>query len=148
MNFKVSFNFISLLQKAKDISSPADNAIFKSRPQPIECNIGCVAILLKPNVANILLFNFCEQKFVHHGAITIAVDCNGLSLAIFEEKWPNYASGPNSSPNNNSFRVHRLFNVCVRVFCAPNAFACVHIRQDQKRTSFEKIFFCQNQHLL
>ena len=22
----------------------------------------------------------------------IAIDCNGLSLFIFEEKWPNYAS--------------------------------------------------------
>ena len=41
--------------------------------------------LLEPNVANILLFNFCEQKFVQHGPITIAIDCNGLSLLFFEE---------------------------------------------------------------
>ena len=33
-------------------------------------------VLLKPNVANILLFNFYEQKSVHHGPITIATDCN------------------------------------------------------------------------
>ena len=33
-----------------------------------------VAVLLKPNVANILLFNFCEQKFVQHGPIMIAND--------------------------------------------------------------------------
>ena len=44
------------------------------------------AVLLKLNVANILLFNFCEQIFVQHGPITIAIDCNGLSLIIFEEK--------------------------------------------------------------
>ena len=33
----------------------------------IECSFGCVAhsvVLLKPNVANIILFNFCEQKLV------------------------------------------------------------------------------------
>ena len=48
--------------------------------------------LLKPNVANILLFNFCEQKFVQYSPITIAIDYKGLSLRIFEEKWPNYAS--------------------------------------------------------
>ena len=71
---------------------------------------------LKPNV-----FNFCEQKFVQHGPITIAIDCNGLSFLIFEEKWPNYASGPKSAPNSDSFWVRRLFNICVRVFCAPNA---------------------------
>ena len=79
------------------------------------------AFLLKPNVANILLFNFCEQKFVQLGPITIAIDCNGLSLLIFEEKCPNYVSGPKSAPNSNSFRERRLFNVCVWVFCAPNA---------------------------
>ena len=57
------------------ISSAADNAIFKKRAQNI---------LLKPNVANIFLFNFCEQKFVQHDPITIAIDCIGLSLIIFE----------------------------------------------------------------
>ena len=43
-----------------DISSAADNAIFKNRAQKIECSFGSVArnaILLKPNVANIILFN-------------------------------------------------------------------------------------------
>ena len=107
-----------------DISSAADNMIFKNRKQNIECSFGCVtrsAILLKTNVANILLFNFCEQKFVQHGPITIVVDCNDLSLLMFEEKWPNYASGPKAAPNSDSFRMCRLFNVCVQVFCAPNA---------------------------
>ena len=73
------------------------------------------AILLKPNVANILLFNFCEQKFIQHGTITIAIECNGLSLLIFEEKCQNYASGPKSAPNSDSFWVRRLFNVCVNL---------------------------------
>ena len=105
-------------------TSEADNAIFKNRAQNIEYNFGCVAhsaILLKPNVANIILFNFCEQKFVQHGPITIAIDCKGLYLLIFKEKWPNYASGSKSAPNSNSFWVRWLFNVCVRVFYVPNA---------------------------
>ena len=42
-------------------------------------------------------------KFVQHGPITIAIDCSGLFLFIFEEKWPNYASGPKSAPNSDSF---------------------------------------------
>ena len=95
-------------KKPNDISSAADNAIFKNRAQNIEFSFGCVArsaVLLKPNVANILLFNFCEQKFVQHGPITIALDCNGLSLLIFEEKWPNYASGPKSAPNSAFVRI-------------------------------------------
>ena len=79
------------------------------------------AVLLKQNVANILLFNFCEQKFVQHGPITIAIHCNGLFLLIFEEKWLNYASGQKFASNSDSFRVRQLFNVSVRIFCAPNA---------------------------
>ena len=106
-----------------DISFAADNAIVKNRVQNIECNFGCVArsaVLLKPNVANILLFKFFEQKFMQHGPITVAIHYNGLFLLIFEEKWPNYSSGPKSAPNRDSFWVRRLFNVCVQVFCAPN----------------------------
>ena len=67
--------------------------------QNIECNLG--AVLLKSNVANILLFNFYEQKFVHHGPIMIAIDCHGLSLLIFEQKLPNYVSGPKSAANSD-----------------------------------------------
>ena len=72
-----------------DISYAADNVIFKNRAQNIECGFGCVArsaVILKLIVANVLLFSFCEQKLVQHGAITIAVDCNDLSLLIFEKK--------------------------------------------------------------
>ena len=74
-----------------DISASADNAIFKNRAQNNECSFGCVArstALLKPNVVNILFFNFCEQNFVQNASITIIIDCKGLSLHIFEEKWP------------------------------------------------------------
>ena len=70
-----------------DISSAADNAIFKNRAQYIECSFGCVAhsaVLLKPNVANILLFNFCEQKFFQHGPIRIAID--SFSPCSFSKK--------------------------------------------------------------
>ena len=67
-----------------DISSAADNAILKNSVQNIECSFGCVArsaVLLKPNVAYILLFNFCEQKFVQHGPITIALTASPCSFS-------------------------------------------------------------------
>ena len=104
--------------------SQTTNVIFKTKAQNIECSFGCVAhsaVLLKPNVANILLFNFCEQKFLQHGPLTIAIDCNALSLLIYEEKYYNYASGPKSAPNSDSFWLRRHFNLCVQVFCTPNA---------------------------
>ena len=104
-----------------DISSAAENAIFKNRAQNIECSFACVArsaVLLEPRVANILLFNFCEQKLVQYSPIMITIDCNGLSLLIFEEKWPNYASGPESTPNSDSlyacgFSVPQMGQFCL-----------------------------------
>ena len=100
--------------------------------QKNECSFGYVArsaVLLKPNFANILLFN-CEQK----------LDCNGHSLLIFAEKWPNYASGLKSAPNSDSLWVYRLFNVCVRVFCAPNATILI-VHQDQNELHLKRWFF-------
>ena len=63
-----------------------------------------------------------ENNFINMAASA------GLAIAYtigpifkhFEEKLHNYASGPKSAPNSDSFWVHRLFKVCVRVFCAPN----------------------------
>ena len=101
------------------INSAADNAIFNNRAQNIEWSFGCVArsaVLLKPYVANILLFNFCEQEVVQHGPMAIAIACNGLSLLIFGEKWSNYTSEPKSASNSDLFWMRLLFNVCVWVF--------------------------------
>ena len=128
-----------------NISSVADNALFKNRAQNIECRFGCVArsaVLLKPNVANILLFNFCEQKFVQYGPITIAIDCYGLSLFFFVAKWPNYGSGPKSAPNSNSYWVRRHFNVYVQKKCFKcDNFACLHTRQHQNELHLKRWFF-------
>ena len=61
------------------------------------------------------------NKNLFNGPIMITIDCNSLSLLIFEElrKWFNYASGSKSAPNSDSFWVCLLFNVCVWVlqFC-------------------------------
>ena len=107
------------------------------------CNVACVSLfyryynrfcsseirgLIPEN--HVFLHNKCCQypplqflwpKAVQYGALTITIDCNGFSVLIFKEKWPNYASGPKSATNSDSFWVRRLFNVCVRIFCVRNA---------------------------
>ena len=62
-----------------------------------------------------------KSSFNIYNDRTIAIDYNGLSLLIFEQKWSNYATGPKSAPSSDSIWVRRLFNVCMRVFCDPNA---------------------------
>ena len=91
------------------------------------------------------LFTFCEQKFVQHGPIAIAIDGNGLSLLIYEEKWPNYASGIKSGPNSDSFWVRPLFNVCVRQFCLLTYPPRSKWASSEKIISFAKIvIFCKS----
>ena len=114
--------------------------------QNTECRFGRVArsaVLLKPNFANSLVFNFCQQEFVQQGPIMIAIDCNGLSFLIFEEKWPNYVFETKPALNSDSFGMRLLFNVCVRVFCATNStiFECLLTRQDQNELHQKKWFF-------
>ena len=94
-----------------DIRISADYSIFENGAQKIDCYVGCVAsgpVLLKPNVVHVILFNFWKQKFVEHCTVMLAIDRNGGSLLIFEEKWPNDATVPKSAPNSHSLWVHRL----------------------------------------
>ena len=75
--------------RAIDISISANYSIFENGAQKIDCYVGCVAsgsVLLKPNVVHVILFNFWKQKFVEHDTVTLAIDRNGGSLLIFEEK--------------------------------------------------------------
>ena len=61
----------------------------KKQTQNIKCSV----------LLNLYWIYIYEHKFVQHGPITIAIDCNVLYLLIFEERWPTYASGPKSAPN-------------------------------------------------
>ena len=85
---------------------------------------------------------FLWTKFVQHGSITITIDCKGLSLLIFEEKWPNYASRPKSAPKRDSFLGTSAFQ-CIRAgFLCPksNYFACLHTRQAQNELHLKRWF--------
>ena len=53
---------------------------------------------------------FVNKKFVQHGPITTVIDCNVLSLFIFEENLPNYASGPKSALNTKAAIWMKLFS--------------------------------------
>ena len=115
---------ITALRRPVDIRISADYSIFENGVQKIDCYVGCVAsgdVLLKPNVVHVILLNFWKQKFVEHGTVTLAIDRNGGSLLIFEEKWPNDATVPNSARNSHPLWVHRLLNNDVWIFWAPNA---------------------------
>ena len=149
-----------------DISSAVDNAIFINRAENIECSFDCVArigVLLKRNVAHILLFNFCEQKFVQHSPITIAINCNGLSLLIFEEKWRNYASGLKFAPNRqflclqirnqNGLHLKRWFFFQNRSICrnisqrCSNVYTTIFVRRKDKTNYLSNLTWAKCYHL-
>ena len=81
----------------------ADYSIFENGAQKIDCYVGCVAtgpVLLKPNVVHVILFNFWKRKFVEHDTVTLAINHNGDSLLLCDEKWPNNATVPKSVPKS------------------------------------------------
>ena len=95
----------------------------------IECSFGCVArsaVLLKPNVANIL-FNFCEQKFVQHGPITIAIDCNASSCSFTKQNglWTKIRTKQWFVLGASAFQCMRAGFLCLKC----DNFACLSTRQ-------------------
>ena len=104
---------ITATRRPIDIRISADYSILENGARKIGGYVGCVPsgpVLLKPNVVHVILLNFWKQKFVEHGTVTLAIDCNSGSLLIFEEKWPNDATVPKSTRNSHSLWVHRLLN--------------------------------------
>ena len=117
----VQWGKITALKRPIDMRISADYSIFENVAQKIDCYVGYVAsgpALLKSNVVYVILFNFWKEKF---GTVTLFIDRNGSSLLIFEEKWPNDATVPKSTPNSNPLWVHRLLNVDVWILWAQNA---------------------------
>ena len=88
-----------------------------------------IIVCVQPSVANILLFNFYEQKFIQYCPITIAIDCKGLSWLSLEEKWPNYAS-----LGVSAFQCMRAGFLCPKC----DNFACLHTRQDQNELHLKR----------
>ena len=92
----------------------------ENMPQNIKCSFGCVArstVLLKSNVAHILLFNFCEQKFVQHGAITTTIDYNSLSFLIFKNKFMPLDQNPHQTVTRFSIYACGFSVPQMRQFC-------------------------------
>ena len=85
---------------------------------------------------------FVEQKFVQHSPITIAIDCNGLSLLIFEK------NGPIMPLDRNPHQIVTRFG-CVGFSMYASGFSVSQMRQcclftyppRSKWASSEKMFF-------
>ena len=92
-------------------------------------NYGEIMQMLKPNVANIPLFNFCEQKFVLHDPIT-------------------KKTGPIMPLDQNPHQTVTVLGAsafqCMREgFLCPKCdnFACLHTRQGQNKLHLKRWFF-------
>ena len=133
---------IAVPRRSNGISSAADNAIFKNRAQNIECSsswVARIAIQLKPNVANILIFAFCEQK--QRSLLTVMA-----SPCSFSKK-----NGPVMPLDQNLHQtVIRFgcvgFSMYVCGYSVPKMrkFCLLHTRQDQNELHLKIWFFLPN----
>ncbi|GFV54743.1 hypothetical protein TNCV_3844621 [Trichonephila clavipes] len=56
--------------------------------QYIDCGTSCVtccAVLLKPQLLDIMIVQFRNEKVSNHGSIPITIDCNVVAFIVFEE---------------------------------------------------------------
>ena len=101
-------------------------------------------VLLKPNVANILLFNFCEHKFVQHRAITIAIDCNGLPCSFLKKNCPIMPLDQNPHEAVPHFGFGFSMYACRFSVRKYDNFPCLRTRQDQNEFHLKRYFFDDN----
>ncbi|GFU69566.1 transposable element Tc1 transposase [Trichonephila clavipes] len=47
--------------------------------------VTCCAVLLEPQLLDIMIVQFRNEKVSHHGSIPITIDCNVVALIVFEE---------------------------------------------------------------
>ncbi|GFV83340.1 hypothetical protein TNCV_1900661 [Trichonephila clavipes] len=56
--------------------------------QQIDCGTSCVtccAVLLEPQLLDIMIVQFRNEKVSNHGSIPITIDCNVVAFIVFEE---------------------------------------------------------------
>ncbi|GFV84312.1 transposable element Tcb2 transposase [Trichonephila clavipes] len=63
-------------------------AVTKSVFQSIDCgtsSVTCCAVLLEPQLLDIMIVQFRNEKVSNHGSIPITIDCNVVAFIVFEE---------------------------------------------------------------
>ncbi|GFU92516.1 hypothetical protein TNCV_4794451 [Trichonephila clavipes] len=56
--------------------------------QSIDCGTSCVtccAVLLEPQLLDIMSVQFRNEKVSNHGSVPITIDCNVVAFIVFEE---------------------------------------------------------------
>ncbi|GFW05354.1 histone-lysine N-methyltransferase SETMAR [Trichonephila clavipes] len=64
------------------------NAVTKRVFESIDCGTSCVtccAVLLEPQLLDIMIVQFRNEKVSNHGSIPITIDCNVVAFIVFEE---------------------------------------------------------------
>ncbi|GFT34007.1 hypothetical protein TNCV_4384591 [Trichonephila clavipes] len=63
-------------------------AVTKRVFQSIDCGTSCVtccAVFLEPQLLDIMIVQFRNEKVSNHGSIPITIDCNVVAFIVFEE---------------------------------------------------------------
>ncbi|GFX56728.1 hypothetical protein TNCV_494761 [Trichonephila clavipes] len=69
-----------------------NHKILEANSQVQNVKLGCVtccAVLLEPQLLDIMIVQFRNEKVSNHGSIPITIDCNVVAFIVFEEVWTN-----------------------------------------------------------
>ncbi|GFT42455.1 hypothetical protein TNCV_1787301 [Trichonephila clavipes] len=56
--------------------------------------VACCAVLLEPQLLDIMIVQFRNEKVSNHGSIPITIDCNVVAFIVFEEVPTNDSTSP------------------------------------------------------
>ncbi|GFV32644.1 hypothetical protein TNCV_441361 [Trichonephila clavipes] len=58
--------------------------------------VTCCAVLLEPQLLDIMIVQFRNEKVSNYGSIPITIDCNVVAFIVFEEGFHQPIKAPNS----------------------------------------------------
>ncbi|GFW70040.1 hypothetical protein TNCV_1404931 [Trichonephila clavipes] len=77
-----------LNHKILEANSQVQNVKLGDHQIKIDCGTSCVtccAVLLEPQLLDIMIVQFRNEKVSNHGSIPITIDCNVVAFIVFEE---------------------------------------------------------------
>ncbi|GFV38860.1 hypothetical protein TNCV_2814761 [Trichonephila clavipes] len=86
------------------LHSPTENSLAVLNHKILEANsqdqnvksscVTCCAVLLEPQLLDIMIFQFRKEKATNHGSIPITIEFNVVAFIVFEEVRSNDSTSP------------------------------------------------------
>ncbi|GFT32367.1 hypothetical protein TNCV_4484011 [Trichonephila clavipes] len=78
----------------------------------------CCAVLLEPQLLDIMIVQFRNEKVSNHGSIPITIDCNVVAFIVFEEGFHQPIKPTKQNFAESHDALHQKFKMAAVVECS------------------------------